>query len=63
MTDLIRVPTGRPQTMPRVPRQTGGHIKFAYLSPDFANPTGLSVDLAERRRLLERWLKNLIAPS
>jgi hypothetical protein len=32
---------------------TGGRIKFAYLSPDFANPTGLSVDLAERKRLLQ----------
>ena len=33
-------------------REKGGRIKFAYLSPDFANPTGLTVDLAERRRLL-----------
>ncbi len=33
-------------------REKGGLIKFAYLSPDFANPTGLTVDLAERGRLL-----------
>jgi len=32
--------------------EKGGRIKFAYLSPDFANPTGLTLDLAERRRLL-----------
>jgi len=33
-------------------REKGGRIKFAYLSPDFANPTGLTIDLAERQRLL-----------
>ncbi|EAV43411.1 probable aminotransferase protein [Stappia aggregata IAM 12614] len=33
-------------------RERGGRIKFAYLSPDFANPTGLTVDLAGRKRLL-----------
>lgn len=33
-------------------REKGGAIKFAYLSPDFANPTGLSLDLEERRRIL-----------
>ncbi len=32
--------------------EADGGVKFAYLSPDFANPTGLTVDLAERRRLL-----------
>jgi len=31
----------------------GGRVKFAYLSPDFANPTGLSVDLAGRERILQ----------
>ncbi|TYC62421.1 PLP-dependent aminotransferase family protein [Rhodobacterales bacterium] len=29
-----------------------GKVKFAYLSPDFANPTGRTLDLAERRRTL-----------
>jgi DNA-binding transcriptional MocR family regulator len=33
-------------------QEAGGRVKFAYLSPDFANPTGLSVSLAERERVL-----------
>ncbi len=33
-------------------QEQGGQVKFAYLSPDFANPTGLSVGLAERERVL-----------
>ncbi|MES0809567.1 PLP-dependent aminotransferase family protein [Roseibium sp. SCPC15] len=33
-------------------REAGGSIKFAYLSPDFANPTGLTLDAQERRRVL-----------
>ncbi|KZM51533.1 PLP-dependent aminotransferase family protein [Labrenzia sp. OB1] len=32
--------------------KAGGRVKFAYLSPDFANPTGLTLDLEERRRIL-----------
>jgi len=32
--------------------QAGGTVKFAYLSPDFANPTGRSLGLDERQRLL-----------
>ena len=31
----------------------GGAVKFAYLSPDFANPTGETVDLAGRETLLD----------
>lgn len=31
----------------------GGRIKFAYLSADFSNPTGETVDAAGRARLLE----------
>src|SRR3546814_354123 len=31
----------------------GGALKFAYLSPDFANPTGETLTLAERERLLD----------
>ncbi|MGI9367777.1 MAG: PLP-dependent aminotransferase family protein [Ruegeria sp.] len=31
----------------------GGEIKFAYLSPDFANPTGETVDLRGREALLD----------
>jgi DNA-binding transcriptional MocR family regulator len=33
--------------------EKGGRIKLAYLSPDFANPTGLTVDTSDRRRLLK----------
>jgi DNA-binding transcriptional MocR family regulator len=32
--------------------KAGGDVKFAYLSPDFANPTGLSLSLEDRRRVL-----------
>lgn len=31
----------------------GGRVKFAYVVPDFANPTGETLDLAARRRLLD----------
>lgn len=31
----------------------GGEVKFAYASADFSNPTGESVDLAGRKRLLD----------
>lgn len=30
----------------------GGRVKFAYLSPDFANPTGVTLTVAERRAVL-----------
>ena len=32
--------------------RAGGAVKFAYLSPDFANPTGETVNRADRERLL-----------
>ena len=32
---------------------TGGQVKFAYLSPDFANPTGVTLDRADREALLD----------
>ncbi|CDZ35660.1 Multiple substrate aminotransferase [Neorhizobium galegae bv. officinalis] len=32
--------------------KTGGAVKFAYLSADFSNPTGETVDLAGREKLL-----------
>ncbi|MCZ3379027.1 MULTISPECIES: aminotransferase-like domain-containing protein [unclassified Rhizobium] len=32
--------------------QAGGRVKFAYLSADFANPTGETVDLSGREKLL-----------
>ncbi len=31
----------------------GGKVKFAYLSPDFANPTGITMTRAERLQVLE----------
>lgn len=31
----------------------GGRVKFAYLSVDFANPTGETIDLAGRERVLD----------
>ena len=31
----------------------GGRVKFAYLSPDFANPTGTTLDRAGREALLD----------
>lgn len=30
----------------------GGRVKFSYLSPDFANPTGVTLSLAEREAVL-----------
>ncbi len=33
--------------------QAGGRVKFAYLSADFANPTGETVDLSGREKLLD----------
>lgn len=32
---------------------TGGRVKFAYLSVDFANPTGQTLDLAQRQAVLD----------
>ncbi|MYM55083.1 aminotransferase-like domain-containing protein [Thalassovita mangrovi] len=31
----------------------GGRVKFAYLSPDFANPTGVTLTKAERENVLQ----------
>lgn len=33
--------------------EKGGRVKFAYLSPDFSNPTGETMSLAERERVLD----------
>jgi len=33
--------------------QAGGRVKFAYLSADFANPTGETIDLAAREKLID----------
>jgi len=34
-------------------KAAGGRVKFAYLSPDFANPTGETMTCAERLQVLE----------
>lgn len=41
-----------PQSYKEAAEKAGGAVKFAYLSPDFSNPTGETVDLAEREKLL-----------
>ncbi|WP_284311470.1 PLP-dependent aminotransferase family protein [Labrys miyagiensis] len=33
--------------------KAGGQVKFAYLTPDFANPTGETLDKAARERVLD----------
>ena len=42
-----------PQTYRDNAAKAGGAVKFAYLSADFSNPTGETVDLAGRNRVLE----------
>lgn len=48
-TGSNRTPEGYREAAARA----GGALKFAYLSPDFANPTGETVNRAERERLLD----------
>lgn len=50
----------RPEQGNRTPRSyaegavaSGGRVKFAYVVPDFANPTGETLSLAARERLLD----------
>ncbi|MGV1914556.1 aminotransferase-like domain-containing protein [Rhizobium sp. 22-785-1] len=42
-----------PETYRDNAAKAGGSVKFAYLSADFSNPTGETVDLAGRKKLLE----------
>lgn len=42
-----------PATYREAAAKAGGRVKFAYLSADFANPTGETVDLAGRNALLD----------
>ena len=35
-------------------RETGGRVKFAYVTPEFANPTGITLTRAEREDVLQR---------
>ncbi len=41
-----------PYSYRQVAEKAGGKVKFAYLSADFSNPTGETVDLAGREKLL-----------
>lgn len=43
-----------PEALAAQAQAAGGRIKFAYLSPDFANPTGETLSLAGREALLDR---------
>lgn len=42
-----------PQSYAQAAAGTGGRVKFAYVVPDFANPTGQTLSLAARKRLLD----------
>ncbi len=41
-----------PEAYRETAAKAGGNVKFAYLSSDFSNPTGETVDLAGREKLL-----------
>lgn len=52
--DQLQIRGNRPAEDYRIEAQTaGGQVKFAYLSPDFANPTGDTVDHHGREALLD----------
>ncbi|AXV15370.1 GntR family transcriptional regulator [Neorhizobium sp. SOG26] len=42
-----------PEAYRETAAKAGGSVKFAYLSSDFSNPTGETVDLAGRQKLLQ----------
>jgi DNA-binding transcriptional MocR family regulator len=42
-----------PDSYRKVAQEAGGRVKFAYLSADFSNPTGETVDRAGREKLLD----------
>lgn len=41
-----------PDSYRQAAQKAGGQVKFAYLSADFSNPTGETVDLAGRQKLI-----------
>ena len=52
--DRLRINTNRaPEDYRTAAEAAGGRVKMAYLSADFANPTGETVDEAGRERLLD----------
>lgn len=42
-----------PQSYRAAAEEAGGEVKFAYIVPDYANPTGESISVAGRERLLD----------
>ena len=42
-----------PERYAQAAEAAGGRVKFAYLSPDFANPTGVTMTHAERLQMLD----------
>lgn len=42
-----------PEALRATAAKTGGRIGFAYVNPEFANPTGETLTLAQRERLLD----------
>ena len=42
-----------PESYRKAAAEAGGKVKFAYVCPDFANPTGITMDVADRERLLD----------
>jgi DNA-binding transcriptional MocR family regulator len=42
-----------PESYRAAAAKAGGRVKFAYLSPDFANPTGETIDLEAREKLID----------
>lgn len=52
--DRLDLTTNSPaQHIRATAQETGSPVKFAYLSPDFANPTGETVNRAQREHLLD----------
>ncbi|SFJ36211.1 PLP-dependent aminotransferase family protein [Celeribacter neptunius] len=53
--DRIDPQTNRPvEAVLADAEEAGGQVKFAYLSPDFANPTGITLSEEQRRTVLAR---------
>lgn len=51
--DMLSINSNRtPDSYKQAAEAAGGQVKFAYLSADFSNPTGETVDLAGREKLL-----------
>lgn len=53
--DALRPEQGNrtPASYADVAKTAGGSVKFAYLVPDFANPTGVTLSLEARHRMLD----------